>query len=108
MNTDYQKTLEALTASDQIFAYRKPNLKKGELYSEFTNIPLSLKEYFELGLMHPEKDWLVYSNERYTYKEIYAQSARVANQLISYVIINGDRDDLCMQNNPEYVILYID
>ncbi len=107
MNQKYIETLNALTAADQIFAYKTPDVGKGEIFHEFTNIPKTLKEYFELGLMHPEKDWLVYFDERYTYKEIYSEAAKVANQLIADGIKKGDRVAICMPNNPEYVILFI-
>ncbi|MEL1231581.1 MAG: AMP-binding protein, partial [Candidatus Neomarinimicrobiota bacterium] len=107
MNNELADTLKALTTPDQIFAFKEPNNEKGEIFREFTNIPQSLKEYFELGLMHPEKDWLVFLEERYTYQEIYLQAARVATQLVADGIQNGDRVAICMPNNPEYIILFI-
>ena len=107
MNQKYIDTLNALTAADQIFAYKAPDIEKGEIFHEFTNIPKTLKEYFELGLMHQEKDWLIFADERYTYKDIYIEAAKVANQLITDGIEKGDRVAICMPNNPEYVILFI-
>ncbi|MEK9649747.1 MAG: class I adenylate-forming enzyme family protein [Gammaproteobacteria bacterium] len=107
MNQKYIETFNALTASDQIFAFREPNLEKGEIYQEFTNIPNTMKEYFEIGLLHPEIDWLIFEKERYTYKEIYLYAARVANQLLADGINKGDRVAICMPNNPEYIILFI-
>jgi acyl-CoA synthetase (AMP-forming)/AMP-acid ligase II len=38
-----------------------------------------------------EKDWLVYEDERYTYKEVYDRAAQVGNALIASGIEKGDR-----------------
>jgi long-chain acyl-CoA synthetase len=107
MNQKYIDTLTALTAPDQIFAFKEPDKKNDEIFHEFINIPNTLKEYFELGLMHPEKDWLVFNLERYSYKQIYQEAVRVACQLQAEGIQKGDRIAICMPNNPEYVILFI-
>ena len=46
MNQKYIDTLTALTAPDQIFAFKEPDKKNDEIFHEFINIPNTLKEYF--------------------------------------------------------------
>jgi acyl-CoA synthetase (AMP-forming)/AMP-acid ligase II len=79
----------------------------GVTYTEYANFAENLKQFFDIGLTHEEKDWLVYENERYTYKEVYERSAQVANALIASGIKKGDRVAICMQNNPEYIFSFM-
>ena len=79
----------------------------GVTNTENENFAENLKQFFDIGLTHEEKNWLVYENERYTYKEVYERSAQVANALIATGIKKGDRVAICMQNNPEYIFSFM-
>ena len=54
MSDKYTQILGALTAPDQTFAFKEEIHPSGITYSEFTNIPRTLANYFEYGLMFPE------------------------------------------------------
>ena len=81
MNDLYKKILSEKTAKGEMFETKKMVNSKGIEYTEYVNFPDSLKGYFEFGLMHADKDWLVYENERYTFKEVFNKAAQVANAL---------------------------
>ena len=58
-------------------------------YREFVNAPKNLKDYFELGYLHPETDWLVFNEERYTFKEIHQRAKKTANALLDSGLKKG-------------------
>lgn len=107
MNEQYQLILKKLTSKGQPFEYKEVTNTKGIKYREYVHFPETLKGFFELGLLHEEKDWLIYDDERFSYKAVYTQAAQFGNALIDLGIKKGDRVAICMKNNPEYVIAYI-
>ncbi len=109
MTDQYQELLNAHTAPGQLFEFKEVIDKNGVTYREFCNpgIPSSLKGFFDFGLLHAEKDWLVYEDERYTFKEVFAKAAQTANALKSVGVEKGDRVAICMMNNPEYIFSFM-
>ena len=109
MADQYEELLKAHTAPGELFEFKEVKHSNGVTYREFTNpsVPSTLRAYLDFGLMHPDKDWLVYEDERYTYKEIFNKSAQTANALIAAGVQKGDRVAICMMNNPEYIISFM-
>ena len=107
MTDIYKEILDKITAKGQTFETKEVLNDNGVTYTEYANFAESLKQFFDIGLMHNEKDWLVYEDERYTYKEVYDRAAQVGNALIASGIEKGDRVAICMQNNPEYLYTYM-
>ncbi len=109
MADQYEELLKAHTAPGELFEFEEVKHSNGVTYREFTNpsVPSTLRAYLDFGLMHPDKDWLVYEDERYTYKEIFNKSAQTANALIAAGVQKGDRVAICMMNNPEYIISFM-
>jgi len=109
MEDQYEELLKAHTAPGELFEFKEVKHNNGVTYREFTNpsVPSTLRAYLDFGLMHPDKDWLVYEDERYTYKEIFNKSAQTANALIAAGVQKGDRVAICMMNNPEYIISFM-
>ena len=103
MTDIFNEVVKQVTAKGQMFETKEVLNDNGVTYTEYANFAENLKQFFDIGLTHEEKDWLVYENERYTYKEVYERSAQVANALIATGIKKGDRVAICMQNNPEYI-----
>ena len=106
MTDAYSEAVKKYTEPGQIFEFKEVTNDKGITYREFCNpaIPENLRKFFDFGLLHPDKDWLVYDDERYEYKEIFDKSAKLANALITAGIQKGDRVAICMVNSPEYII----
>ena len=107
MTDIFNEVVQQVTAKGQMFETKEVLNDSGVTYTEYANFAENLKQFFDIGLTHEEKDWLVYENERYTYKEVYERSAQVANALIATGIKKGDRVAICMQNNPEYIFSFM-
>lgn len=107
MQDIFEEILETQTAPGQLFETKDVVNEAGITFKEYVHFPDSLRGFLDFGLLHGEKDWLVFENERYSYKEVFEKSAQVGNALIDAGIEKGDRVAICMQNNPEYVFAYL-
>ena len=107
MSDKYNQVLNALTAPDQIFAFKEILHPSGIAYREFINTPKTLEKYFEFGLLFPDWEFIVFDGERYTFQDIHSQAAQAANAFRSAGINKGDRVAICMVNNPEYIISFM-
>ena len=109
MTNQYQELLDAHTAPGALFEFEEMTHTNGVTYREFSNpgIPATLRAYYDFGLLHPVKDWLIYEDERYTYKEVFDKASQAANALKNAGVEKGDRVAICMMNNPEYIVSFM-
>ena len=71
----------------------------------FKNGPKTLRELFEQNIS--DETFIVFENERLSYRESYELAARVANMMISeYGVKAGDRVAISMRNFPEWIIAF--
>ena len=103
----YQEILSKHIAPGQMFETKEVVNDKGVTFREYVHFPESLRGFLDFGLLHEEKDWLVYEDERYSYKEVFEKSAQTGNALLEAGIEKGDRVAICMQNNPEFIFAYL-
>ena len=106
-NQLFNEIVSELTKPGEIFETREIKDEKGNSFSEYVTFPDNLKGYFDFGLLHADKDFLVYESERYTFKETISKASQVGNALIEEGIQKGDRVAICMQNNPEFIFAYM-
>ena len=106
-NQLFNEIVSELTKPGEIFETREIQDENGNSFSEYVTFPDNLKGYFDFGLLHADKDFLVYESERYTFKETISKAAQVGNALIEEGIQKGDRVAICMQNNPEFIFAYM-
>lgn len=97
--------IRALTAPGQPF-----ELVHGTVFGRptrlFRNGPKTLRELFQDNLS--DKTFLVYDNERLTFREAYTQSCKLADVLTrDYGITKGDRVAISMRNYPEWIISFV-
>ena len=79
---------------------------RGVTLKTFKNAPHDLREVLDLCLTHNDAEFLIYQDERYTFKEVYNITKRIADILITtYKIRPGDPVALVMRNTPEYPML---
>ena len=79
---------------------------RGVTLKTFKNAPHDLREVLDLCLIHNDAEFLIYQDERYTFKEVYNITKRIADILITtYKIRPGDPVALVMRNTPEYPML---
>ncbi|MCL6610743.1 MAG: long-chain fatty acid--CoA ligase [Peptococcaceae bacterium] len=67
------------------------------------NLPLKLAEQSRLN---PEKEAIVYHDQRITYRQLNTMIDKLANGLMQLGILPGDRVLLVMENCPEFIISY--
>ena len=106
-NILFKDITEQLTSSGQLFETREYKNSKGIALKEYASFPDNLRGYFDFGLLHADKEFLIYDSERFLYKDVIAKAAQVGNALISEGIEKGDRVAICMQNNPEFIFAYM-
>jgi len=106
-NKLFDEITAELTSKGQIFETRDVTNDKGVSYKEYVSFPENLKGYFDFGLLHGDKEFLVYESERFTFNETISKAAQVGNALIAEGIKKGDRVAICMQNNPEFIFSYM-
>ena len=106
-NILFEDIKEQLTSSGQLFETREYTNSKGIALREYASFPDNLRGYFDFGLLHADKEFLIYDSERFLYKDVIAKAAQVGNALISEGIKKGDRVAICMQNNPEFIFAYM-
>ena len=106
-NILFEDITEQLTSSGQLFETREYTNSKGIALREYASFPDNLRGYFDFGLLHADKEFLIYDSERFLYKDVIAKAAQVGNALLSEGIKKGDRVAICMQNNPEFIFAYM-
>ena len=69
--------------------------------------PATLRTVLELSLLHGERDFLVYEDERMTFAEHFAAVTTLAHALVErFGITKGDRVAIAMRNLPEWVVAF--
>ena len=106
-NILFKEIADELTSSGQLFETRDYKDSNGITNKEYAAFPDNLRGYFDFGLLHADKEFIVYESERFLYKDVIAKAAQVGNALVSEGIKKGDRVAICMQNNPEFIFAYM-
>lgn len=74
----------------------------------FANVPVNLREIYRLGLEAADKDFLVYEDERYTFRQALETAEAMAQVMLSrYQIRKGDRVAICARNFPEWCLAFM-
>lgn len=77
-------------------------------HTVFANQPPSLREAFMLFLSHGDKEFMVYGDDRLTFKDTIARASMFAQALVEdFGVQKGDRVALSMRNYPEWPIAYM-
>lgn len=80
----------------------------GAMHTVFAAQPPSLREAFMLFLGHADKEFLVYGDDRLTFKDVIARASMFAQALVDdFGVQKGDRVALNMRNYPEWPIAYM-
>ena len=71
------------------------------------NCPLSLRSVLESSVVHGEATFLVYEDERVSFRDQFEQAAALAWLLSTrYGVARGDRVAIAMRNLPEWVVAF--
>ena len=106
-NKLFNEITNELTQKGQIFETKEYKNNFGIITNEYASFPDSLRKYFDFALMHGDKEFLVFEEERFTFAEAFKIAAKFGNALINAGIKKGDKVSICMQNNPEFMFAYM-
>ena len=106
-NKLFNEITNELTQKGQIFETREYKNNFGIITNEYASFPDSLRKYFDFALMHGDKEFLVFEEERFSFAEAFKIAAKFGNALINAGIKKGDKVSICMQNNPEFMFAYM-
>ncbi|UTW56773.1 class I adenylate-forming enzyme family protein [Kordiimonas sp. SCSIO 12610] len=105
--TPIHDAMEMLCKDGMPFATHETEIH-GITQRVFTNQPATLREVLMLILGHGDKEFIVYEDERYTFKDAIDKAARFAQALVNDCgVKKGDCVALAMRNYPEWPIAYM-
>ena len=103
----FEQAVAQLTAPGQMFELNDVEIN-GYSYRNYASLPQNLNAYYQFMLMHAEKDFAVYLDERYTFVEGLTRSNEFAAALVDrYGIKKGDRVAILSRNNPQWLMAFI-
>ena len=100
-----EQAIAEVTAPGRPFETETVNVN-GVDFLGFVNAPANLRELYRGGLRH-ETDFYIYDDERYSFQEAWAISAKVANKLADLGIEPGDRVGISFRNYPEWIFAFM-
>ena len=99
----YAEVVARLTAPGGLFEIEEREIR-GVRTRAWKGAPPSLRSVLDLSLLHGDKEFLVYEDERTTFAEQYRIAATMARRLVEeFGVTNGDRVAIAMRNLPEWV-----
>lgn len=103
--TELLKAREELTGPGGEFEIVEAEVL-GNRLRVYKNAPPSVREVWLSTLQFPERDYLVYQDERWTYAEAHRDVASAAAWMAEEGVKPGDRVAIAMRNYPEWMLLY--
>jgi long-chain acyl-CoA synthetase len=99
------EAIAVLTASGQPYAVETA-IVRGQPVRTFRSAPPSLRALYEGTLS--DKPFLVYEDERMSFKEAWQASSRIAAILMDqFGVAKGDRVAISMRNYPEWILSFV-
>ncbi len=83
--------------------------RNGYTYTAFSSLPKNLGEMYKYASdTHGNNDFLVYQDERYSYRQLYHSALAFSYMLKhEYEIQKGDRVVIAMRNYPEWIMSFM-
>ena len=107
MRFDFKEAVKHVSNSEEIFALERRDIR-GVTFTAFKNGPRTLRDYLDLCLPHGDRDFLVYEDERYSFREVHAAIQKLSNALVTdFGVKPRERVGLLMRNCPEYPMLFM-
>lgn len=105
--TDIHNKRSELTAPGAMFELHDVELD-GLQYRAFKNAHPSLTSVLQAGREHADAEYLVYYDERYSYRRFFAKvDALAASMQHDYSVSSGDRIAIAMRNCPEWSVTFV-
>ncbi|KAF9460705.1 hypothetical protein BDZ94DRAFT_878708 [Collybia nuda] len=86
----------------------KTEIIHGQSYRVYKNLWPSMRQFWLWAVdQHGDKTYIVFGNQRYTYREIHQRATKVAGVFRHvYGIKKGDRVGICSRNCPDYLVSF--
>jgi long-chain acyl-CoA synthetase len=102
----WQEAIATLTAEGGPFALVEGEIR-GVPVRLFRNAPGTLRAFAMAARERGDAEYLVYENERYTYRDVLSRIDALATALVRrYGVARGDRVAIAMRNYPEWIVSY--
>ena len=106
VNVMHEEVAQRLTAPGQMLEIEEKTIR-GIPLRTWKNAPASLRGVLEFSLMHGDNEFIVYEDERWSYKRHFDAVASVATWLIEDAgVQKGDRVAIAMRNFPEWPVAF--
>jgi long-chain acyl-CoA synthetase len=79
---------------------------RGQRLRTHANAPASVRDIWLQSAQFAERDYLIYRDERLTYRQAHQKVDSVANWLVATGVAPGDHVAIAMRNYPEWLIAY--
>ncbi|GAA6042818.1 hypothetical protein JCM8097_004444 [Rhodosporidiobolus ruineniae] len=79
---------------------------KGRRVRVYKNLPPSVRAFWLASQAFNDREFIVYENERLTFRETHARVAHFASLLHARGVKKGDRVAIAMRNLPEWIIAW--
>ena len=106
VNVMQEEVAQRLTAPGQMLEIEEKTIR-GIPVRTWKNAPASLRAVLEFSLMHGDNEFMVYEDERWSYKRHFDAVASVATWLVEEAgVVKGDRVAIAMRNFPEWSVAF--
>ncbi len=103
----YDEAVQQITGAGAPFEIVEQTFN-GVTCKSYKNAPTTMPEVFAPGREFGNKEFIVYEDERFTFKQFFAQADAIGHQLINaYGVKKGDRVALAMRNYPEWMTAFV-
>jgi long-chain acyl-CoA synthetase len=102
---ELRESWSTLTAPGGAFEIQE-TVVRGAPLREYKNAPPSLRSLWLSASAHGDKPYLVYGEDRLSYREAHRRSASIARWLFDQGVSPGDRVAIAMRNYPEWLLAH--
>jgi long-chain acyl-CoA synthetase len=97
----------SLMAPGQVFEVSRQQIRGIDL-AVYSAAPQNLRDYFVACHAHPDKAFIIYGEERFSFVETYEKAQHFgATMQVQFGINKGDRVVLAMRNYPEWIFAFM-
>ncbi len=105
MYEELKRAWAELTSPGQMFELTRAPVRGVEILT-YAHAPASLRDLWLASAGHGDNDYLIYNDERISYREAHRQVGALAAALAKRGVAQGDRVAIAMRNYPEWMLAY--
>jgi acyl-CoA synthetase (AMP-forming)/AMP-acid ligase II len=105
MYEELKNTWDELTGAGQLFEIDTLEVR-GAPMRTYKHAPGSLRDIWMGTAAHGDKEYLIFQDERHTYKQSHEFTSSIAQWLSQQGVKPGDRVAIAMRNYPEWMLAY--